>query len=412
MTRFLEILRQVRPLQPAHRQHLPQDILELSRRLTDQRSELVHPYFSNPRLISAYLYYFLPWNLLRLTRFLAAQTLPSPKEGKTVLLDLGSGPATVPLALFLAKPEWRRLPLQIVCQDRSPQILRLGKALLAQAAQRWEVPAWKVTLLSCPMEQVAQQFLTKVGREGLFLVTQANVLNELLNRKSRRQGRSQIFLTEASDWEEEEQASLFEQRLEEFLEEMARIGGTGPLPLLCLEPGTRLGGKIIMHLREKARELGLGVDAPCPHRQGCPLLRGAGRRTWCHYTFSTDSVPPWLEELSAEAHLRKEALSLAPLLLRLGAPQTEAADDSARVLSAPFPVPGLAGRASYACSAHGLLLLENAENLACGDSVTLPHNLGQRRDQKSGALIVPCPSSPRTCSQKNKAWPTRKGKKA
>lgn len=37
------------------------------------------PYWSSPAAVSAYLYYFLPWNLLRLTRLLAALPLSDPR---------------------------------------------------------------------------------------------------------------------------------------------------------------------------------------------------------------------------------------------------------------------------------------------------------------------------------------------
>ena len=404
MTRFEQVLRRVRPLAAAHRDDLAQAIVDLSHLLTQERADLAHPYWSNPRYVSAYLYYFLPWNLLRLTRLFANLALPEPKGTQPLLLDLGSGPATVPLALFLAKPSWRRLPLHIVCHDRSQHVLRLGKALLAEAAGLWHTPPWTVSLLACPVEQVAQRFLTRFDSRELFLVTQANVLNEVLNRKNRRQGPSQAMLSPKT-WDDEEQASLFEQRLEDFLKEIERLFADGPQHLLCLEPGTRLGGKIMMHLREKAREHDYHVDAPCPHDQACPLLQGSGLRTWCHFTMLAEALPEWLEEITRQARLEKHALSLAPLLLRKGGPAQAGAEDSARILSAAFAVPGLAGRARYACSRHGLLLLENAQHLASGDTVLLPGELGRLRDRKSGALILQAQSA------KIRPWHTGKRKK-
>ena len=74
LSQFLTLLRAVRPLQKEHRNALPGDIVTLSENLTTERSRLSHPYWSKPAAISAYLYYFLPWNLVRLIRLF--QTLP------------------------------------------------------------------------------------------------------------------------------------------------------------------------------------------------------------------------------------------------------------------------------------------------------------------------------------------------
>lgn len=60
----------------------------------------------------------------------------------------------------------------------------------------------------------------------------------------------------------------------------------------------------------------------------------------------------------------------------------------ARVLSAPFAVPGLAGRARYACAAAGLLLLEDAETLASGDALPIRATADAPRDAKSSALVI------------------------
>ncbi|MBR3663334.1 MAG: hypothetical protein IKN64_01610 [Desulfovibrio sp.] len=376
------VLHAVRPLSPHHKKTLAEDVFHLSRLLTEQRREMAQPYWSSPRFISAYLYYFMPWNLLRLARMLSTMTLPKPDGKQTLLLDLGSGPATLPLALALAKPDFRELPLHIVCQDKSQQILGIGRDLLEAM-----VPNWKVTLLPCSMAQVKAQYSAKVGHERPFLVTQANLLNELVIRRNRHQGtRDESPLSEDA-WEQEENVSFFEQRLESFLRHVDSLFGETPLHLLCFEPGTRLGGKIIMHLREKARSLGFAVDCPCTHHKPCPLMQGKMRRSWCHFTCKTHSVPEWLADISRKACLSKDTLSLAPLFLHKRSKKTTLTD-TARIISAPFSVPGIAGYARYACSAHGLLLVEDNKSLVSGATIKLPKELGREKDAKSGAIIV------------------------
>lgn len=119
LERLPEALAKVRPLSAAHRRSLPEDVADLSRLLTTERGALNRPYWSSPAFVSAYLYYFLPWNLLRLTRLLSGLPLPDPgaavvPESEALLLDAGSGPLTLPLALWLARPLWREAPVRVL----------------------------------------------------------------------------------------------------------------------------------------------------------------------------------------------------------------------------------------------------------------------------------------------------------
>ena len=95
-----------------------------------------------------------------------------------------------------------------------------------------------------------------------------------------------------------------------------------------------------------------------------------------------------MRKLSADAGLAKQALSLSPLLL--GLPRADAGDRGhlARVVSQPFAVPGVWGRARYACTAKGLALLENAERLLSGCCLPVPQADGKRRDARSHAPIL------------------------
>ena len=54
------------PLPGRFRSALPSDVAELSRLLTSGRGERGLSYLGRPNLLSAYLRYFLPWNLYRL----------------------------------------------------------------------------------------------------------------------------------------------------------------------------------------------------------------------------------------------------------------------------------------------------------------------------------------------------------
>ena len=438
LSRLPEALRGVWPLNAAHRRSLPEDVERLSRLLTTERAGLSKPYWSSPAAISAYLYYFLPWNLVRLTRLLADLPLPDPRGvapqgGEALLVDVGSGPLTLPLALWLAKPEWRSAPVRVLALDTSTQPLELGKSLMETLGALTNQPVWPVRTARAPLEHAARQAAPLLGanRARPWLVSAANVLNELRFGKKTSRGIGAIDEEDEFDSldtgdevdpaipDEGRPEGCREDRLDSFLESLSPLftsGGeaadnvTGP-SLLFVEPGTRLGGTTIMRLRQLAVDGGLTALAPCPHQESCPLLHGQGGRTWCHFTFGSEGAPEWLENLSYEAGLGKSGLSLSPLLLSATPPVQAGRPGSepARVLSAPFAVPGLTGRARYACSGKGLLLLEDAEGLASGDLLNLTVPAGSQRDRKSGALVV---RAPRPEGQREEARPPRRAETA
>ncbi|WP_297893622.1 small ribosomal subunit Rsm22 family protein [uncultured Desulfovibrio sp.] len=427
-----EALAKVWPLNTAHKRSLPDDVAQLSRLLTTERAGLARPYWSSPASISAYLYYFLPWNLVRLTRLLASLPLADPRAvapqgGEALLVDVGSGPLTLPLALWLARPEWRSAPVRVLAMDTSSQPLELGKTLMEVLGELTGQPVWPVRVARAPLDQVVRQAapLLSGGRARPWLISAANVLNELRFGKKRSRGASAIEDEDefdsldaegmdidgnpaADEADGEKPEGCREDRLDSFLESLsplfdhadsrgeATAGSPAPVgpSLLFVEPGTRLGGSTIMRLRQLAVDGGLTALAPCTHQADCPLLRGQGGRTWCHFTFGSEGAPLWLEDLSQASGLGKSGLSLSPLLLA-AMPEAEAQTSGSlpvRVLSAPFLVPGLAGRARYACSGKGILLLENAECLASGDELTVSIAAGAPRDRKSGALQVSPPA--------------------
>lgn len=372
LRRLPEALDAVMPLRRAHRADLPDAIRELSAQLTTERYALARPYWSSPRLVSAYLRYFLPWNLLRLHCLLRELELPLPADGSAPsLVDLGSGPLSVPLALWISRPEWREAPLHVVCADTSPRPMALGLQLLEQLAGLMQAPlVWQIRLERAPLTRVLNDI-----RLRPTLLTGGNVLNE---------------------WQAQSQdtASPFSERVGEVAMAVARQLGTDGT-VLFVEPGTRLGGTLTATLRQAALEEGLQVVAPCPHGGDCPLL-GRRDRGWCHVhrELAPDAAPAWLTSLTQAARLAKQSLSFAYLQLRAAPSEAEQEHTpsarsvvKARLLSDAFLVPGL-GQARYACSSRGLLLIPHAAALCPGSLITCRLGPAPRRDGKSGALIA------------------------
>lgn len=368
-----EALEKVWPLR-RHRRELPANIRELSAMLTCQRSELRHNYWNKPEWISAYLYYFLPWNLVRLCRLLPSLPLGSPEprsdSSLPLLLDAGSGPLTVPLALWISRPEWRCLPVSLFALDASKQPLELGKALFASLGHLLDQPVWHTDFSTGPLEELARRAPHK-NSAGVplhpWLVTAANVLNELKSASQMQsEGSSDVFSRMLTAW-----APLWQNG--------AR--------LLYIEPGTRLGGATIMRLREAAIEAGLHPLSPCTHSRNCPLLeteRPGLPRTWCHFIFSAQEAPDWLKDLSRKAGLFKTSLTLSPLLLTKESCAPRKGPLPCRVISQSFPVQG--GTARYSCTADGLGLMPDSRS-ACSGSLCMAAP-GKERDGKSGAIIL------------------------
>ncbi|MDR3320397.1 MAG: hypothetical protein LBS77_05685 [Desulfovibrio sp.] len=385
-----EALGRVRPLNVAQRRALPEDAAALSRLLTVDRADMRRPYWASPAFVSAYMYYFLPWNLLRLMRLFTSLPLAelrlAPSGGEALLADIGSGPLTLPMALWLARPDLEEAPLRLLALDSAPQPLELGKALFRVLGEILGRRVWPIRT----ERETLWQFVRKPHPLGwsTCLVTAANVLNE---RRARPAHCSRGGRAEGSPRFPSGEECEYGDILRPFLSLRGRA--QNPSALLVVEPGTRLGGKTVMALREEAQAVGLGAIAPCTHNAACPLARrGGGRgksgRSWCHFTFDCVGAPGWLESLSAEAGLTKKALSLSFLLLEsVEKLRFDGGSARIRVISAPFTVPGLTGKARYACSAKGLLLLEDTERAACGDERHARVAPDAPRDAKSGAIV-------------------------
>ena len=385
-----DFLREIFPLSGTDKRHLPYNVAALSEILTSRRGQLAErSYWTLPALAGAYLWYFLPWNLIRLMGLLPGLKLELAPGAK--ILDLGSGPLVLPLALWLSRPDLRDLPLHFTCLDSMALPLRLGCALFRALAGA-DSP-WRFTTVDEPL------FRALPGQERDFsLLTACNMLNEL----------------------KPERHSTLAAHLGRQVEDLARRLKPGG-QMLIVEPGNRLGGKIIAVTRAATLQRGFTAMAPCPHQETCPLSvparsaeaqghppgRGQAAASWCHFTCAKKDalVPVWLDELSREAHLGKDKLTLSWLFLKRGDGQARhrskvtgagikpavsggPAALPGRVVSNPLLLPGRPGRFFYVCSARGLVLLQSARNLRSGEGVEVLFTGKEEMDLKSGAIIV------------------------
>lgn len=386
------LIRKTFPLPERFAAGLSADVRELSRLLTSDRAVRDRDYLNKPPLLSAYLRYFLPWNVYRLCRLIPALNLPL--ENGAAITDLGSGPLTMVLALWISRPDLRKLNLEFRCLDRSAPALEAGKKLFHALAGT--AAPWAVKTIHAPIGSAVKG--TKAA-----LVSAVNVFNEIFwdispgdrNGLERMAGRTA--------------GNLMSLRGE---------GGA----VLVVEPGIPRSAAFISLLRSalagSTGSAGLRLCSPCPHSGPCPLpggqaAGGKGKAKWCHFAFGTEDAPPDLQKLSAAASLPKERAVLSFLLAASGTDRG-AGDTSeikgeilpVRIISdvfpvgntpfpvgdAPFPIgnaPGGYGR--YGCSSKGLVLVcsdrKTMELCVSGALIPAPFHKA-RRDAKSGALRI------------------------
>ncbi|MEJ5189331.1 MAG: rRNA methyltransferase, partial [Breznakiellaceae bacterium] len=80
MDLLLRVIEKALPLPARFKEELPRHVAELSALLTRDRSEREGGYLGRPHLQSAYLRYFLPWNVFRLVKLLSALPLSFQEE--------------------------------------------------------------------------------------------------------------------------------------------------------------------------------------------------------------------------------------------------------------------------------------------------------------------------------------------
>jgi SAM-dependent methyltransferase len=417
LTELIRAVAGVFPQKKAHREDLPFAVRDLSRLLTSERARK-NGYWASPRLAGAYLRYFLPWNIFRLFRILPRLPLNIQPEDKIV--DLGSGPLTLPLSLWLCGPRERRLPLTWFCADPAPRPLELGRDIFGrlaglpgrermqaeESAPERKIPEpWRLNLLRAPLEPALRTIGVKAN-----LITAMNVLNEL--PAPRRE--------------------TMEERLARLFAAMDRALAPGGQILLA-EPGTRLGGKIVQLTRMAALARGFEAVAPCTHDAPCPFLAGirpgrerpsgeilpeappaaykgdkvAGQHAagaWCHFGYTSAGAPEELQALSAQAGLAKKRVYLSFVLLkkkqaesdpgrrRFSHSSLEQQERSreifpARVVSGLIRLPEHGG-AYYVCTREGLGILPGSGKISAGSELLVRRTVKGGKDPKSGAIFL------------------------
>jgi ribosomal protein RSM22 (predicted rRNA methylase) len=361
------IINKTFPIPGKYRRALPSDVAELSRLLTNSRGDRALSYLSRPNFLSAYLHYFLPWNLYRLCELFTNLDL-SLRPGDKIV-DLGCGPLTFVSALWITRPDLRAIPLEFHCIDRSAPVLDAGRKFFTALGGAENECLWKIKLLRIDID--IRKNMQK-EKHTAALVSAVNLFNELY---------------EDIPHSNTEKLRNMAVNTARFMNEIAITDGQ----ILTVEPGVPQSGKFISCLRNAFMELGRQPLSPCTHTAACPCI-GKEKR-WCHFAYDANNAPKELHRLSAAAGIPKERLVLSYLLAGTSVtPVMEKPPGFAvRVISDAFSLPNNCyGR--YGCSENGLVLLTGEkkyiEKTASGSIVFPKFDMNRQRDQKSNALII------------------------
>ena len=389
---FDDIVESVRNLSGKQKVSLYGAVKNLSHKLTDERSSRRLGYMNEASSVSAYISYFMWWNLVRMTRLFA--NLPKTAfdslalSEKPVALDVGSGTLTAVIALWLSRPELRNKKITWYCMDLSQTALAAGEDLYFSIAARTIAMSETSAVEPWSIIRVKGALGTSIKEKADF-VSCTNVLNEILQRN--------------------EQPTDFLAK--KYTGDLISYLRTENSSVLLVEPGDPHSARFISLMRDALIRRNFLPAAPCPHIEKCPMAgRTQGRATnaqgknakWCNFAFDTESAPERLLKLSEKAGLPKERASLSFVISKKSVEsaasknQNENRESLAgktfiRIASDFIRLPELHKSGYYACSEHGLLLAIDEHHIQPKNGELLlirtPGDLSET-DRKSGAIIV------------------------
>ncbi|UTC66989.1 MULTISPECIES: small ribosomal subunit Rsm22 family protein [unclassified Treponema] len=363
---------------------IPRDIRILFHELTNERSSRKVNYLNNSVKLTAYIYHYMWWNLVRMSKLIG--NLDFDLKDGDVIADFGCGPMTLMCAFWIAKPELRTKKLHWYCADISGKALAAGEALFNSLVDF-------TNQSKCGTEQASNWKLTKLNgsfglplKEKVKLFVSANMFNE-------------IFWDSSIKVEGEA-----ERAAKTILHYLQKDGAA-----LVIEPGIPLAGEFVSALRKNFLEKKCEILSPCPHAGICPI---PGKKVsekndikypiasdkWCHFSFYADDAPSKLVELSEAAKLEKTRASLSFIYCRTEkTKQVENKKEFLARISSEIIKLGEGKIGRYACSEKGFLLLTEKKGARSklkeyvdGSLIKIESEKINRffHDRKTGALII------------------------
>lgn len=357
-------------LNSKHRNQLLKNIQELSHQLTDERSVRRIGYMNSAPYLSAYCYYFMWWNLYRLVNLFSNMddVAFSHLKDASVLIDFGAGPLTVTIALYLARPELRKLKLTYYCVDISQNALAVGEELYLSVVSQINtlIKENSDTNFYEPwtIKKIKGTFGTEIKQKA-DLITSANMFNEIF-------------------WNSPKTLEEHVKNISNTL--LAYTNQSVKNTVLLIEPGIPRGSRFISLFRDNLIRKKYTIVSPCTHHEKC-CMDGKKGGKWCHFILPTSKAPKKLLTISEKANLSKDRASLSFVLATSQHIKEPAKYSELRIVSDLIKLPFGIGK--YACSEKGLtLVIDQKNDLQFGDCIETHITKDLPKDKKTNALIV------------------------
>lgn len=236
---------------------LAKSIVTLSELYTKHRSDN-SSIWDDPKLTEAYLYYFLPLNVLRLKSVFTECERLNFFTGLTRLIDIGSGPGTTDFAL---QEMHSNKISQWVFIDKNPKAFTQHKKLLQQ----------------CDITSQEREWHTQIPKHlhhaDLLVFSYSQV--EIVSLPT------QAFDAEA---------------------------------LIIIEPSVRDTARRLQQMRTELMQKGFSIWAPCTHHDECPLLKHS-KTDWCHNRIHIEQ-PRYLQKIEQFLPFKNQSLTYSYLCAR------------------------------------------------------------------------------------------------
>ncbi len=267
-----------------HRSPLAPDVVALSALFTSDRGSRAKTYMRDPALRRAYLGFFVPHNVARISLLLgrlaeegalgALAHNPAPR-----IVDVGAGPLSALLAAWVV---WGKLGPSVAVD--------ISRAALEDGAAVLEAVGADVAALALVERSVRAQPRPWLNAHGAApdLIIAANVLNEISDPRQP------------------------DERVEVVGATVRGLAAGGRF--LIVEPALRVEARALMAVRDEVHTEEIArLYSPCRGAATCPLLATHG--DWCHGDVVWSSRPPAYRALEAEVGFPKDVLASSHLLL-------------------------------------------------------------------------------------------------
>ena len=285
-------------LDSKHLKKLSYKVKELSDYFTKRQADRPQIYFSDKELIVAYVAYFLPSNILKITRPLEElyrHSAPVFSDcGEINILDLGCGPGTASAGLlyFLSSHQVfeKKVSLKIRAIDSSRDILREAKGIINSVYDSYK-------------ESLLKHNIVHVNVETL----QADI-NNYGGNPSSKQKYDMIIISNAL-CELGTDVPGMVNSLGSISSDLKTDGS-----MIIIEPALRDSSRRLLELRDHVLRSGeMNVYSPCLTQDSCRAL--VNKKDWCHEADQW-RAPAIVRDLDRLTGFEKTRLNYSYMVLR------------------------------------------------------------------------------------------------